>query len=744
MLISESLDLHGRQFMQYLGSVKALSLIILLSFCSSVIAIESNAVIVPTEQVEQYSDEYTFIVAKPEKLAIKLYRKALYYYFQDQPELALQQLAYNKARLGMVDDNALLFEAGLQVSLGFYHQAEKNLTALTKTLSQAAEHSKQQKVIAETNAEQGAGQRFEYFASQDLLSVALLQLAEQQINQKQSVNAQLTLAKITQLPKGYYQQYHILNQLAYWPKSPKLALENILPSADEAAKDPQTEAYILLNTALMHIEQNEFDTAEQELMALKLMNWELPKQTFWQQLFSIADFFANSSDNLTLHDKNDHEQQSLKDYASLLLAQLYVEQEKFSSAYKELANFPQNSPFTEQALFLFAYASLQTQHYAESEAIFNVLSSQYPASHLSWQADVLLARQYLIQRDLDTALNQYLALEGKYLAQLASLSTFEQQLTTTPELMISSFVSTENKNVDDSIWWEKARTSVMLTAQFDQANALKYVSKKMTLQQKKVQWLDYAITLNESRQVDITAQRRVTNYQVMIAQLQIKRDQLAQQLNEAARDNNVQTFATKQQQQWLLRIANSQKTIASIASIEQYQKRVIKYKERLQRVAGVLNWQLHQAMPERLWQHRQQLQQLDEALSQIQQQMKQVDAIEQTSGLTFSTADNLSENRVNSLAFNKILQSKAGLNLPQLKARHEKIAQSSATLSDTLATLTHLTDERIKKALLVFISEQRQQLNYYLHHSRRAMAKILEELKKVDVYEVIEDNGVEN
>ena len=113
----------------------ALSLLALLSMSSSATAfsgLETEVQLSTTYKTElqaptdyQPNNEYAFHVAEPEKLAKKLYRKALFHYFQGQPELALRQLTYNKARLPVVNDNALLFEAGLQVSLGLYREAEK-------------------------------------------------------------------------------------------------------------------------------------------------------------------------------------------------------------------------------------------------------------------------------------------------------------------------------------------------------------------------------------------------------------------------------------------------------------------------------------------------------------------------------------------------------------------------------------------------------------------------------------------
>ena len=478
-----------------MNALLSIALLACCNFAHALTSVESEitpsaaakiAVIAEIQNQQSTSHEYSFQIAQPEKLAKKLYRKALFHYFQGQPELALRQLTYNKARLAVVDDNALLFEAGLQVSLGLYREAEKNLTAITEKLSNNAAQ------ISLSNDEGmsiNAGEHFDYFASQDLLAVALLQLAEQQINQQQQVKAQLTLAKLNHLPDGYYQQYHILSQLAYWPQPAQLPLE--IPMASEVVKHKQADAYILLNMALLAIEQQDIESAEQKLLTLKRMSWQAPQKSFWQQLFA-------SDDSTKLQSTAGHEQQSLQDYASLLLAQLYVEQEQFSLAYKELANFPQDSPFTEQALFLFAYASLKTQHYPESEAIFSLLSTRYPSSYLGWQADVLLARQYLVQRELDTALRQYLQLETKYQQQLLSLTQFEQKIIANPIVITGNSLSDDNAL--DSVWWQKALASVKLTGQFGKANELTKLNNQIAKQQQQVQWLNYAIELNEARQ----------------------------------------------------------------------------------------------------------------------------------------------------------------------------------------------------------------------------------------------------
>lgn len=672
-----------------------------------------------SKELPSNNDEYPFPIAQPEKLAKKLYRKALFYYFQGQADLALQQLTYNKARLKIVDDNALLFEAGLQVSLGLYRQAEENLTALTDKLAASSEQlsSAEQAWISSRD-----NKRIDYFASKDLLAVALLQLAEQQINQQQQVKAKQTLAKLSHVPEGYYQQYHILSQLAFWPQPAQLHLQAKKYTAAQTIEHKQAQAYILLNTALLHLEQRAFEYAEKDLIKLKQITWQVAEKSFWQQLFSSENAAAAVS-------SSEHEQQSLKDYASLLLAQLYIEQQQFSLAYKELAHFPQNSPFTEQALFLFAYASLKTQHYDESEAIFNLVSTRYPANYLGWQADILLARQYLAQRELDTALSSYLHLESKYQQQLASLAQFEQQVVS-GSAQFNRTIMVDDIEFD-STWWQKAQASIKLTGHLEYANELSQLKQNLAQQQQQVQWLNYAISINEQRQQNIIAQQQAKNYQASIKRLQARRDQLSHILLAVAEHNDGEKFASGKQIQWLQRISKSQKIIDKIANYQSGQKKFSQYQQRLKRVEGVLAWQLQQEFPQRLWQHRQQLQQLDKLLVKLQQQMQQVNNIQ---ALAKHNSGDSSDDNLNShsLQAQGSLLGNRGLDLPQLKQKQHRLVQQHNHLVQATTELDKATDNNIQAQLLAFIAEQRQSLNYYLHHSRRAMAKILEEQRKVD------------
>jgi hypothetical protein len=204
-------------------------------------------------------------------------------------------------------------------------------------------------------------------------------------------------------------------------------------------------------------------------------------------------------------------------------------------------------------------------------------------------------------------------------------------------------------------------------------------------------------------------------------------------LNEAKTHADAKVFASAQQQEWLQRIAKSKSVLSAMANNERYKKKVPKYQQRLNRVEGALTWQLQQKFPQRLWQHQTQLKQLDKLLAKLQQQMNQVTAIQQLANKGSDTV--IDSEKLNSIdaEFDLSSLSKAGLDLPKLKQRQQIIAQDSLRLKHSVAALGNATNENIQDDLLAFIAEQRQSLNYYLHHSRRAMAKILEEFKKIDI-----------
>ena len=106
-------------------------------------------------------------VAAPAHIEDKLYRKALYYYFTGDFGQALNQISLNRQRFNSHSSRSRLFEAGLQVTVGLHHQATESLQSLKVN----------QAVSVVNNTDESRSNT----SPKELRLIALLQLAEQQI-----------------------------------------------------------------------------------------------------------------------------------------------------------------------------------------------------------------------------------------------------------------------------------------------------------------------------------------------------------------------------------------------------------------------------------------------------------------------------------------------------------------------------------------------------------------------------------
>ncbi|MBO9488844.1 hypothetical protein J7384_00550 [Endozoicomonas sp. G2_1] len=743
-----------------------------LIFSALSIAVVGNSIAAEGDSEATAGDK---VAVDKDAVATKYYQRALFYYFQQQPELALRQLEYNETRLAELaqqDDgtynNALLFKAGLQVHLGLHLDAERNLKTLISRLSSHAsasdinsdgQLSNQQANKKQHTPEQLAEVRLK---QQTLLMVALLQLAEQQINQGAQQLAQQTLARIsfTSDYDEYYGQYYTLMQLAYWPQSvPEQALLSMpapfskalnaaldkdssagldISSIDSISSNKSTShnninqqlAYILVNRALSTIESLSVDNdskassqaqaaqftqitqAKQDLQRVKTLTWQRTEQSFWQRLFQ-----SENDDSATAKATGNNREvtQSLKDYASLLLAQLYVKQQDFDLAYQELAQFPEHSPYRQQAMFLFALSALKVEDYDSAQAIFHLLVEQYPNSYLAWQSSGLLAKQFALQNQLEQAYQHYQVIEADYQRQLTDITGLSGQLKQVVEqLQRQAQGQSLNKilrepailarfSAGEKTWLEQALLEINQRGWQGHQHDLRQLTDDITELDSKQQWLGNSLALNQSRLTKIKQQYQQVDFQQQIEQLSEVKDDLTASLEIARHQQlsprSAQRFANQQEQTWLDRIEASNKVLSMMKNFKDYQSRVQSYQERLERVSGVLNWRLQQQFPDRLWRQEYQVQQLSKIITDVEQQ-----------------ADRVSE-----------LQQRSQQN-PLLEQRYLNIVGQQRTLSARAQQLNQVMSQDFEQQLAGFIEQKQQQLNYYLHHSRRSMANVLERL----------------
>jgi len=632
----------------------------------------------------------------------KLYRQALYYYFSGNYSDALRQISINRHRYDVNTARSYLFEAGLNINMGLHYLAAEALNEFDK---------KQLLDIQNDGTSQKSDKGKSNTSADELLLIAQLQLAEQHIQQGNNDVAQKTLSNIKKVPLNYDEQYHTLSQLAYWPQSPPLsATKNKLVSVDHQAS---RSAYINLNSALLHIERDEYEKAESILMIVKNKQWQLPSKTFWQLLFNpLSD---NTQNNKPVKDEQ-LQQQAVNDYAQLLLAQMYVKQGSYESAYNELKGFPQDSQYTESALFIFAFSALKTQHHSTSIKLLDLMSKRYPYSNLGWQASLMLAAKVTNQMTLAQGVTSYQNAQDFYQQQLQDLNGFKSTFLSSKDLLsfaakqvdvgITDFeaksalpIFGKKSYITDSHWLQKALLDAGLQADYQALIELELLNENLIAQQNKNQWLQSSLDLNKQRKLKVLELQNKTDYQVRINKLRDKKNDIAKVVSQAKLQQQGNAFANLTQKEWLKRIEQS-KTI--IASIKEH-KNTNDYQQRLTRIEGVLSWQLQNSLPERLWQHTKLLNKIDKQLILIEQQRNNFIQVSGTQPLL-----NRVENRIQ-------------INSSAIIIQLNKVAQLKATMS-----------EKIRGKVQSFVEIQKDLLEQHVLQVRHEMAAILEKMAKTD------------
>ena len=643
-------------------------------------------------------------VEKNPTLQKKYYRQALFYYFQDDYANALNLILQSKRKLQRLDDTSRLFAAGLQVNMGLQIQAKETLLAFDKS----------SKTAVKTND------------AQSLLLVALLSLTEQYVEQGDMEQAQQTLAKIDAVPTASYQQYHVLSQLAYWPARPPLVADSsyhsgskIEPTINVESKTTETvnttasnhSPYVQLNIALRLIEeqklspQPDYQPAIELLKALKSSHWQAPKLSFWQSLFSTED---QSRHSLTSENEEKRQHQAINDYAQLLLAQVYVQEQQFERAFYELKSFPQQSPFTESALFLFAFSAQQIKQYTISLSLLTLLHQQYPYSNLGWQAGTLKAEQLTQQQGLSQGLSQgwdaYQKVEAFFVEKLHSLNSFEQEF-----LVDTAEVNTE------SVWLKEALLDDSLSHLYQQLNELQTLNQQLKQLRNKSDWLKQTITLNINRKARLAASKTALNQQAIYEKLTQQRENLAAVLMLASADpqQNGFAFADKTEQVLLDRVNRSKKSLTYLIDsiAENPNKHLINkstlndYKSRLARIESVITWQLKKEFSQRAWQHKQQLSELDNQIARVDDMRKRI-----------------------ALLSNKNAQFGEHNVLTHSTAKQQAVDMQLIGMSAKRLALTEKLVAVIETKISKYSAGQRKLLAQHLLNTRREMAGILEKM----------------
>lgn len=657
----------------------------------------------------------------------KYYQQALYYYFQGNYSGALAIINQSKSRLNSIEPSVQLFEAGLQVKIGLQEEAKQNLRLLS------SKQSEQGNTLDSTVQNASELHNKPYKIEIDhLLVLVFLSLSEQYIEQGDLNQARETLAKINHIPPSYYQQYHVLNQLAYWPEKPDLLPLTFLKNDKNVQRDnadlnrfEKHTPYIQLNQALRFIEKGNFEDAITLLSRIKKGSWQASEQSFFQLLFSDSSLSPQG-----YQAEEQIQFQAINDYAKLLLAYLYTQQESYEKAYVELKTFPQQSPYTESALFLYAFSAQQSKQHTTALSLLTLLHEQYPYSTLGWQASLLMAKQITEQQGLSNGWQAYQNIEKFYLNTIEQLNVFERAFANHSDLQSFSAVeipkgvfskkhfktaiqtnlfATTKAYEPESIWLQQALYEPSLSHLYQQlSDATELIKNSQSLQVKSNEILDI-INLNTTRKQRISASEKILAKQDVYNNLLAKRENIASKLLKAVNDPQQLgvAFANEEEQHWLDRLNMSKQNLSFIVkhSHEEDQAAIINYQERLNRLNSVLAWRLTQSFPHRSWQHKQQLIELDNTMDQLS------DLQQNVSSLLSSTSRDQSESTlVPFINRQMFIKTKINPVISKLTELKEKISL------------------KIRNKITEYCNGKRTLLAQHLLTTRKAMTVVLENM----------------
>ncbi|WP_111979241.1 tetratricopeptide repeat protein [Algibacillus agarilyticus] len=634
----------------------------------------------------------------------KAYRQALFYYFQGENSQALSFLNQTKQRLGFLDEKASLFEAGLQVSLGLQYEAQRALIrfVMQQELDDKYDYRKTAKIQSQQTVNA---------AQKELLLIALLQLAEQKVSQADYKQAQQALAKIRHVPAIYYDQYHVLNQLAYWPNTPTL-----LPVSEIEAGEYKPSLFIIINQAIKALEDKHYSKALSLLATLDSATWHKTEPNFWQRLFTSGsgENKISASSVVNYQVNSDEQLQALKDYAQLLKANVYFKQERFDLAFAELKAFPQETPFSESAMFLFANSALEVKNTQQAHLVWQIFVEKYPYSTLAWQSALMHAEVLLTENHVDEAYTYYDFAEKHFLTRLKELTVFANEFTDTTDLLNFKVPDLANKNNQsvaqvskhkfeltsdkvyqtDSVWLNQALRDPELASWYQNLIQLDLLTEQLLALQAKLNWINEILVLNVKRIEAIKKAEATQNTESRIKQLIKQRDQLASLLISANKHNSLSVFANADEKALLTRLAKSE---GIITNLNQHNKNTDDYTERLARVKGVLTWDVLQNKPERYWQYNKAIKQIDQALSLAQQQVQ---------------------------TFRKV--SKQNTRLERLTSRFNQANETVRNLLITLGKVRVINTTNIRQTVINKTLDDKAMLSDFILKARRELARIIE------------------
>jgi len=580
-------------------------------------------------------------------LTEKHYRQAAWAFYQQQPAQALEALQLAPQQ----DQRTQLLEAGLYLQLLMPQHAAEVLARLLAADSDG------------DNALPAA-----------LRNIALLQFARYQLESGDKAAARQYLAQVNITADGaWLGQQQLLSQLISWPDIEIPAQPDFVSLAQQAEMP-----YIISNQALVLAKQQ----PEKALQWLSRLQQQLAvdaPQGFWQLLFS-GQWPLQSQPQGFVYPQE--EQQALDDYVQLTQAQLLIEQQDFAGADRILANFGADSVLSSSALQLYSHILTEQRHIPALLAVLQQQIKQQPFSLTAWQAATRIGEQ------LERSLQPRDALAAYHWAQ----QYYQQQVQLINRQATPLQVSQLQQGLSQ---WQTLQLSNDNNLHRLQQDALALQQQLNAAPQRQQRLLQ----LQEVTAYKLMQQQQLLTEQLPLLvarkqQLSQRYTQLQQQINDAATAPMALVLWQGEPYQQLSRLERSEQRLQQL---EQNGQPAAAYRQRLQRLRGLLQWQYSDTAAQRRWQLQRAQQQLATQLSALEQQLA---ALQQRGG--------------------------KAARLQQLQQRLAQLSQQQQQLNLALLSQQQQLLAQLNQQLQQIRQQQLAQLTQLQRHNKESMARVME------------------
>ncbi len=422
---------------------------------------------------------------------------------------------------------------------------------------------------------------------------------------------------------------------------------------------------------------------------------------------SILQFNTASKERLVRKNIQLQEQQlALYDKALTAAGYSYFLDKKYTEAIGQFKQVRRNSVFSNDALLGYGWAATRLENYQLALTPWLLLSERSLVDDAAQES--LLAIPYAYEKisQPKRALDSYLFAEKTY--------TEEMQRIDEVAFGLSNQSLVELLDLDN----EEANTSWLIP---DPSTAIKpklnYLNELFALNrfQNSVQTIRDLYQLKkrlQKWQIDLDAYSDLLNYRLtrhrtpeelnkqaglktLSLSLQEQRDRLANIIERADKEQDVFLLMNEEQRELFDILQRGEKALAALKSAKDASETMEEETQWLKRYRGILLWDATNQFDDRLWQAKQELQEVNESIEKITATQQIVESL-----LT---------------------------DAPDIQASQDKITALSLRLDDQLASNDIAMagmEEELRQQVRVELGRQRQRLQFYLAEARLSVARL--------------------